>query len=694
LNAERRTRKRLRKEISMQEKEKITIEIGVIRDKLNYHNYRYYILDDPEISDAEYDHLLQRLLQIENKYPELIVPESPSQRVGAPIEGGFKPVKHSVPMLSLENGFSDKEVKEFEKRIRRFLEYPTATTYTVEPKLDGLAVELIYENSILTTASTRGDGYIGEDITSNAKTIRSIPLRLLPPRDGRTLPEHLEVRGEIYMGKKAFQQLNKEREKQGEALFANPRNAAAGSVRQLDPQITAGRPLMFFSYGIGKVSGWIFISQIEVLTTLNMWGLRVNTQHIKECKNINKAIAHCRYLESIKRDLPYEIDGAVIKVNSLELQKTLGEKSRSPRWALAYKFEPTQATTKIYTIDVQVGRTGALTPVAHLKPVEVGGVKVSRATLHNQEEIERKDIKEGDTVIIQRAGDVIPEVVKVIKAKRDGNEKPFRMPDRCPVCGSELVSPGNEVVIRCSNPECPAQVIGEIKHFVSKDAMDIDGLGDKLVNQLVIHDLIKDSADIYHLTIEKLLPLDKMAEKLANNILNAINNSKKTTLSKFIYSLGIRHVGEHVAMVLAEEFRRFESLRRANREDLLSIKEIGPEIADSILFYFSNKENISFLTRLFEAGITIEEMPLETTPATLHPFSGKLFVLTGTLATLTRTEAKKIIEEKKGKVSSVITSKTDYLVVGKSPGSKLAKAKDLSVTILNEEEFLQIAGEE
>jgi len=673
----------------MQEKEKAKIELTALREKINYHNYRYYILDDPEVSDAEYDSLLKRLLQIENKYPELIVPESPSQRVGAPIEGGFNPAKHSVPMLSLENGFSDKEVKEFEERIRRFLSYSNNISYIVEPKLDGLAVELSYENSILKTASTRGDGYIGEDITSNTKTIRSIPLGLLPPRDGRNLPEHIEVRGEIYMEKKAFQQLNKERLKQGEASFANPRNAAAGSVRQLDPHITATRPLMFFSYGTGKVSGWTFTSQIELLTTLNTWGLRVNTRHIKECKNINEAIAHCRYLEGIKHDLPYDIDGAVIKVNSLEVQKALGEKSRSPRWALAYKFAPTQATTKIYSIDVQVGRTGALTPVAHLQPVEVGGVKVSRATLHNQDEIKRKDIKEGDTVIIQRAGDVIPEVVKVIKAKRTGKEKPFHMPDRCPVCGSELVSPDNEVVLRCSNPGCPAQVTGEIKHFVSKDAMDIDGLGDKLVDQLVIRGLIKDAADIYHLTLENLITLDKMAEKLSNNILTSINNSKKATLSKFIYSLGIRHVGEHVATVLAEKFRRFDSLQKAREEDLLSIKEIGPEIADSILSYFSNEENISFLNRLFDAGITIEEMPLEKTSLKEHPFSRKSFVLTGTLTTLTRAEAKKFISEKKGKVSTSISNKTDYLVLGKSPGSKLARAKDLGITILSEEEFLK-----
>ncbi len=680
----------------MDKRKKSKIELIALREKINYHNYRYYILDDPEITDAEYDRLFRRLVEIENRYPELVVTESPSQRVGAPVEGGFKTVKHSIPMLSLENGFSDKEVKEFEDRIKRLLIRRMRTnyiSYTVEPKMDGIAIELIYDNSILKTASTRGDGYTGEDITSNIKTIKSIPLRLFPPGYNQDLPEHLEVRGEVYMEIKAFQQLNKEREKQGEAPFANPRNAAAGSVRQLDPHITARRPLLFFSYGIGEVSGWTFTSHIELLTTLNKWGLRVNTGYIKECKSIDEAITHCRYLESIKHDLPYEIDGAVIKVNSIDLQKALGEKSRSPRWALAYKFEPTQATTRIVKIDVQVGRTGALTPVAHLEQIRVGGVRISRATLHNQEEVERKDIREGDTVIVQRAGDVIPEVVKVIKAKRTGKEKLFIMPDRCPVCGSELVPPGDEVVLRCSNPGCSAQVTGGIKHFVSKDAMDIDGLGDKLVDQLVIKGLVKDSADIYHLSLEDLIALDKMAEKSANNILNAIKESKKTTLAKFIYSLGIRHVGEHVAMVLAKQFREFDNLQKATREDLLSIQEIGPEIADSILSYFSNEENLSFINHLFEAGITIEEMPLEKAPLKEHPFSGKSFVLTGTLSTLTRSEVKKFIEEKKGKVSTSISTKTDYLVLGKSPGSKLVKAKDLGAHILNEEEFLRMLGE-
>ena len=679
-------------------REKEKTELTALREEIQYHNYRYYILDDPEISDMEYDRLFKRLLQIEKRYPELIVPESPSQRGGAPIEGGFKTAKHSVPMLSLENGFSNKEIREFEERIKRLLARQGinshAINYIVEPKMDGLAVELIYENAILKTASTRGDGYSGEDITSNVKTIKSIPLKLLPWKNGPALPEYIEIRGEVYMEKKAFQILNKEREKNNEPPFANPRNAAAGSVRQLDPVITARRPLMFFSYGLGKVTGWTFDSQLELLTALNKWGSRVNNKFIKKCNNIDEAISHCQYLESRKHDLQYEIDGAVIKVNSMGLQRDLGEKSRSPRWALAYKFEPMQSTTKILKINVQVGRTGALTPVAVLETVEIGGVRVSRATLHNQEEIERKDIMTGDTVVIQRAGDVIPEVVKVITSKRTGKEKPFKMPNRCPVCGSELSVSAGDVVLRCSNPECPAQVKGSIKHFVSKDAMDIDGLGDKIVEQLIDKGLIKDAADIYNLNIEALLPLDKMAEKLGTNILNAIKTSKKPTLSRFIYSLGIRHVGEHVANVLAEKFRDFNKLSNASMEDLLAVYEIGPEIADSLVSYFANKKNISITNRLFEAGIKINEMPASAGEIKKHTFSDKSIVLTGTLSSLSRQKAKKLIEEKKGIVSNSISSKTDYLVLGESPGSKFSKAKKLGVHILYEEEFLDILNRE
>ena len=670
------------------------IELEARRKKIQYHNYRYYILDDPEVSDAEYDRLFQDLLALEKYYPELVVPESPSQRVGAPVEGGFETVRHSIPMLSLENGFSDSAIREFEERIRRFLKHTGPLSYTVEPKLDGLAVELIYEKGVLKTAATRGDGYSGEDITSNIKTIKSIPLQLLSPKDHGNLPEHIEIRGEVYMEKKAFLGLNKDREKRGKPPFANPRNAAAGSVRQLDPKITASRPLLFFSYGIGTVSAWNVESQFSLLTTLSAWGVRVNTHYIKKCPGIEEAIQHCHYLEGTKHDLPYEMDGAVIKVDPLDLQRALGEKSRSPRWALAYKFEPIQATTMIQRIDVQVGRTGALTPVAFLTPVEVGGVTVSRATLHNQEEIERKDIRQGDTVIIQRAGDVIPEVVKVISSKRTGKEKSFTMPTTCPVCGFGLIHPDAEVILRCSNPECPAQVKGGIKHFVSKDAMDIDGLGDKLVDQLVDKGLIKDAADIYSLRLEELIPLDKIAEKSATNLVNAITQSKKTTLPKLIYALGIRHVGEHVATVLAERFRAFDRLQRASREDLLATGEIGPEIADSIRAYFSSEKNRSFLKRLFAAGITIETMPFREVLFQEHLFFGKSFVLTGTLSSLTRSQAKKLIEEMNGRVASAISGTIDFLVLGKSPGSKLAKARALGVTIVNEEEFLRMVGTE
>ena len=678
--------------------EKEKTELAALREEIQYHNYRYYILDDPEVSDIEYDRLFQRLLEIEKRHPELIVPESPSQRVGAPIQGGFKTVKHSIPMLSLENGFSEDEIREFEERIKRLLAHQgmgnTTITYIVEPKMDGLAVELIYANALLKTASTRGDGYTGEDITSNIKTIKSIPLRLLPWKDNSPPPQYIEIRGEVYMEKRAFRNLNKEREENNEPPFANPRNAAAGSVRQLDPGITARRPLMFFSYGLGRIDERTFDSQFELLTTINKWGSRVNTKFIKKCNTINEAISHCQYLESIRHDLEYEIDGAVIKVDSIALQRALGEKSRSPRWALAYKFEPVQATTRILKINVQVGRTGALTPVALLETVEVGGVMVSRATLHNQEEIERKDIREGDTVIIQRAGDVIPEVVKVIASKRNGKEKPFRMPDKCPVCGSELIERAGDVVFRCSNPDCPAQVKGLIRHFVSKDAMDIDGLGDKIIDQLLDKGLIKDTADLYDLRLQDLLHLDKMAEKLGTNILNAIKDSKNTTLPRFIYSLGIRHVGEHTAHVLAEKYRDLDRLANASREDLLSVNEIGPEIADSVIAYFSNEENITRIQRLFEASIKISEMPSKSEETKEHIFSGKSFALTGTLTSLSRQKAKKLIEERKGKVSNSISGKTDYLILGESPGSKLSKAKELGINILNGKEFLDILNKE
>jgi len=665
-------------------------ELNDLREKIRYHNHRYYVLDDPEISDAEYDRIFQRVLELEQQYPELVTPDSPTQRVGAEPLDAFAQVTHRLPMLSLENAFDEKDIREFDARLKRFLGEDPHTAYTVEPKIDGVAVELIYERGVLTTASTRGDGYVGEDITSNIKTILSVPLTLFPITKEVFIPELLEVRGEVYMEVKAFEELNEKRLAQGLSVFANPRNAAAGSLRQLDPRITVRRPLDMFCYGIGELRGQNFETQMELMIALQMLGLRVNRPHIKACPSLEEVIGYCHQLEEKRSQFPYEIDGAVIKVNQLDLQARLGQKSRSPRWAIAYKFRPTQETTKIIKIDVQVGRTGALTPVAHLEPVEVGGVTVTRATLHNQEEIEKKDIREMDTVIIQRAGDVIPEVVKPITTRRTGVEKRYVMPTHCPICGAQVLKKKGEVVVRCPNPDCPAQIKASLKHFVSKGGMDIDGLGDKIVAQLIERGMVKEAADLYELDLENLLQLDKIAEKSAHNLLGAIEKSKKTTLSKFIYALGIRHVGEHVAEVLSEHFTSLERLQKAHEDELLSVHEIGPQIAESIVSYFTDESNQRNVQRLLGAGIHFERAPaLDRTS-----LKGKSFVLTGTLNAMTRSEAKGLIQGKGGRVGSTVSQKTDYLVVGESPGSKLQKAQDLGVTTLDENEFLKLLGEE
>jgi len=665
-------------------------ELNDLREKIRYHNHRYYVLDDPEISDAEYDRIFQRVLELEQQYPELVTPDSPTQRVGAEPLDAFAQVTHRLPMLSLENAFDEKDIREFDARLKRFLGEDPHTAYTVEPKIDGVAVELIYERGVLTTASTRGDGYVGEDITSNIKTILSVPLTLFPITKEVFIPELLEVRGEVYMEVKAFEELNEKRLAQGLSVFANPRNAAAGSLRQLDPRITVRRPLDMFCYGIGELRGQNFETQMELMIALQMLGLRVNRPHIKACPSLEEVIGYCHQLEEKRSQFPYEIDGAVIKVNQLDLQARLGQKSRSPRWAIAYKFRPTQETTKIIKIDVQVGRTGALTPVAHLEPVEVGGVTVTRATLHNQEEIEKKDIREMDTVIIQRAGDVIPEVVKPITTRRTGVEKRYVMPTHCPICGAQVLKKKGEVVLRCPNPDCPAQIKASLKHFVSKGGVDIDGLGDKIVAQLIERGMVKEAADLYELDLENLLQLDKIAEKSAHNLLGAIEKSKKTTLSKFIYALGIRHVGEHVAEVLSEHFTSLERLQKAHEDELLSVHEIGPQIAESIVSYFTDESNQRNVQRLLGAGIHFERAPaLDRTS-----LKGKSFVLTGTLNAMTRSEAKGLIQGKGGRVGSTVSQKTDYLVVGESPGSKLQKAQDLGVTTLDENEFLKLLGEE
>ena len=666
--------------------EKIVKEIEELREKIRYHNYRYYILNEPEISDAEYDRLFRRLVELEQKYPELITPDSPTQRVGAEPQKEFRQVRHRQPMLSLDDCFSEEELREFDARTKRFLGGIDKLEYTVEPKIDGLAVELVYERGRLTVASTRGDGYVGEDVTPNIKTIMSVPLVLRQKKGGLPVPDLLEVRGEVYMEKEAFKRLNKEREKQGLPPFANPRNAAAGSVRQLDPKVTAKRPLDIFCYGVGEVSDLGPIkTQYELLLQLQEWGFRINRPYIRVCDSIDKVIEYCNYLEEIRDTLPYEIDGAVVKVNDLELQKKLGAKARSPRWAVAYKFAPVQATTKILDIEVQVGRTGVLTPVAILEPVEIGGVIVKRATLHNQDEIERKDIRIGDTVLVQRAGDVIPEVVMPIKSKRTGKERKFQMPDKCPVCGAKVVKKEGEVAIRCPNKNCPAQIRALLRHFASKSAMDIEGLGEKIIDLLVEKGLVKEIPDIYYLKLEDLLRLPGFQLRSAKNLLDAIERSKKTTLARFIYALGIRYVGEQTAQILADHFKSLDRLMNATLQELLSIKGIGEKTARSIKAFFEDERNIRNIERLLEAGITFEEVkPKES------PIAGKTFVFTGALKSMTRDKAKQLVLERGGRVASQVSRNVDYVVVGESPGSKLAKAKQLGIKTINEEEFLKM----
>ncbi|MCX8012308.1 MAG: NAD-dependent DNA ligase LigA [Desulfobacterota bacterium] len=661
--------------------------IEELRELINYHNYRYYVLDSPEISDEEYDRYFRELEELEKKYPHLITPDSPTQRVGAPPLENFAAVVHNVPMLSLGNAFAEDEVVEFDRRLKRFLKTKEEITYVAEPKLDGVAVELVYIDGIFTVGSTRGDGITGEDVTQNLKTIKSIPLRLIRPEFG-LIPSRLEVRGEVYIGIKAFQALNRQKEEKGEPKFANPRNAAAGSLRQLDSLITAQRPLDIFCYGIGLVEGYSFSSQWELLNTLPQWGFKVNSR-IQLCKNIKEVIDYYYSIERIRETLEYEIDGIVIKVNDFSLQEKLGTISRSPRWALAYKFPPRQAATKIIEIIPQVGRTGAITPVAVMEPVSISGVTVSRATLHNQDEIDKKDIRVGDTVIVQRAGDVIPEVVAVLKERRIGKEVPFRIPSNCPVCGAKVVRLPGEVLHRCINLSCLAQLKKTIHHFASKRAMDIEGLGDKLIDRLVDEGLVKNVADLYYLNEKDLIPLERMGEKLASNIINAIEQSKKRDLARFIYALGIRHIGEHLALILAKHYSKIEDLMDAREEELMQINEIGPEVARSIVSFFSQKSNRELIEKLKSAGIKLITPKKKIAEGKLQ---GKIFVFTGTLARFTREEAKNLVESLGGQVNSSISKKTDYVVVGRDPGSKYEKAKSLGIAILSEEDFRKIVG--
>ncbi len=660
--------------------------IKKLREEINYHNYRYYVLDSPVISDEEYDALMQELKELEEKYPETITPDSPTQRVGAPPSDKFRTVPHHVPMLSLDDAFTPEEIREFDSRIKRFLNIDHDIEYTLEPKMDGLAVELVYENGVFVLGSTRGDGYNGEDVTNNLRTIPSIPLRLLSL--DVPVPSLLEVRGEVYMEKDAFERLNQERREKGLPTFANPRNAAAGSLRQLDPKVTASRPLNIFCYGIGRVEGYSFKTQWEILQTLKKWGLRVNPL-IKKVTGIEKAISYHEHLAKIRPELNYEIDGMVIKVNDLELQDRLGTKAKSPRWAIAYKFEAPQNITRIKDIILSVGRTGAVTPVAIMEPVKVGGVTISRATLHNEEEIKRKDIRIGDWVIVRRAGDVIPEVVKPLKERRTGKEKPFVMPKYCPVCGSALVKKPGEAIYRCPNPDCFPRLAKRIAHFVSKPAMDIEGLGPKVVEQLITAGIIRDIPDLYHIKKEDLLSLEGFAEKSAQNLLDAIEKSKHTTLPRFLFALGIRHVGEVTAQLLAKHFKTLDAVMKASVQELEAIQGIGPEVANSIYQWFRDEKNKELIKKLLEAGITIE--PVETEEKTL-PLEGKSFVFTGSLKSMKRAEAKKLVVSLGGQVQSTVGKHTDFVVVGENPGSKLQKAKQLGIKTITEEEFLEMVG--
>ena len=658
-----------------------------------HHNERYYQLDAPEISDAEYDRLMRELQTLESQFPALALPESPTRRVGAPSLEKFGAVAHLTPMLSLANAFSEEEIREFDRRCRRFLGSEEPIRYIVEPKLDGLAVNLLYERGSLTVGSTRGDGAMGEDVTLNLRTIPAIPLTIPRRTDDQKgvdtavppVPERLEVRGEVCMERNAFVNLNRRREEEGNPPFANPRNAAAGSLRQLDSRVTARRPLTMFCYAVGAAEGAAFRTQGEVLRALAAWGFMVNPR-IQSAADIDECIQYYNRIGTIREELPYEIDGIVIKVDDLALQERLGSVARSPRWAIACKFAAVQGQTIIESIIVQVGRTGVLTPVAIMKPVRVGGVTVSRATLHNQDEVDRKDIRIGDTVVVQRAGDVIPEVVEVVTSLRTGAEKPFTMPERCPECGSHVVRLEGEVALRCIGMACPAQIQGRIAHFASRGALDIEGLGEKMVTNLVENRLIADPADLFFLTKEQLLPLERMADKSASNLLAAIDRAKTPSLDRLIYALGIRQVGEQTAKRLALAYPALDALAAATAGDLEKIRDIGPEVAASIAGFFREPANLAVIEKLKKGGL----VPREVIRPLAAPLAGKSFVFTGTLDRMSRSEAKTVVESLGGSVTGSITKSTDYVVAGAAAGSKLEKAGRDGIAVLDEEAFFAL----
>ena len=655
-----------------------------LRQLIHYHNHRYYVLDAPEIEDAEFDRLLRELQEWERQHPELITPDSPTQRVGGQPAAGFERFTHPTPMLSLGNSFSEAELRAFHQRIAAGLG-SEQIEYVVELKIDGLAMNLIYENGRLSTGATRGDGTVGEDVTSNVRTIRSVPLLLTSPQ----APAFLEVRGEVFMPRSAFERLNQEREAAGEAQFANPRNSAAGSLRQLDPRITASRALSFFVHGIGRNDLQVS-TYSEMLEALNRLGFKINP-HYRVVDSIEAVIACCEEWRQKRVDLPYDIDGVVIKVNSFAAQAALGATARDPRWAIAFKYPAEQAATVIEDIVLRVGRTGAITPTAVLRPVRLAGSTVSRATLHNADYIAEKDIRIGDAVIIHKAGEIIPEVISVVKTHRTGAERLFAMPSECPECGGPVLRHEQEAAYKCVNSGCRGLLREGLIHFVSRDAMDIEGMGPAVVSLLLEAGLVSDVASFYHLTAEQLAGLDRLGEKSANNLIAAIERSKPAGLARVLFGLGIRFVGVKASGILARHFGSIDELAKATAEDLTVLPEIGPKIADSLASFFAEPSNLAVIERLRQAGVVLEA---ERQVSGIGPFTGKTFVLTGTLPSMSRAEAGELVERLGGKVSSSVSKKTSYVIAGEEAGSKLDKARQLGIPVLDEAGFLELAAKQ
>ncbi len=675
-------------------------EVLKLQKELTEHSYHYHVLDNPKISDFEYDMMLKRLIEIEEEYPLYASPDSPTKRIGAPPLGSFDKADHSIPMLSLDNAFNDNDILNFHQRNIKNLNSENINSknlnsenfnsenilYTIEPKLDGVAIELKYENSILVQAVTRGDGTTGEVITDNVRTIKSIPLKL--NEDKIKAPFLLEVRGEVIIKHADFERLNNTRLENDENIFANTRNAAAGSLRQLDSKITATRPLDIFVYGTGLVQEGFFLTQAQMLKSLESFGFPVNS-NIKRGVNINQVLKSYQELKNLREKLAYEIDGMVVKIDDIALQKQLGEKVKSPRWAIAYKFPAMEKTTIIKDIKVQVGRTGVLTPVALLEPVNIAGVMVSRATLHNEDEIKRKDIQIGDKALVVRAGDVIPKIVKIIKSDRDGTQIPFQIPLQCPVCSSDIekIQLDQSTINKCVNASCQAQLKGRLKHFVSKKAFDIDGFGKKIVDQLVDVGMLKSFADIFSLEKEKLASLDRMGEKSADNLIESIEKSKNISLDRFIYALGIDHTGENAAKLISKIYSNLEDIMTTSPKKLEDIHGIGPETAIAVCNFFSHFENIQIISTIKKLGVIIKNRELLSVIRKDNLFYNKRIVLTGALQTITRAEAKKQLESHGAKITSAISKKTDFLITGEKPGSKLEKAQKLGVKILSETDF-------